>query len=49
MGVDKIEVRDNYEQVLKEIKTDIILMRSDVEQIKNDLVEVKENTKKELL
>ncbi len=49
MGVDKIEVRDNYEQVLKEIKTDIILMRTDLEQIKNDLVEVKENTKKELL
>ena len=48
MGVETIEVRDNYGQVLKEIKKDMVLIRTDLEQIKTDLVEVKDNTKKEI-
>ncbi len=47
MGVEKIIVRDNYGLILKEIKGSVTLIKSDIDKVKADLVEIKNNTKKE--
>ena len=47
MGVDSIEVRDNYETVLNDIKASVALIQTDMDIIKADLTVIKDNTKKE--
>ncbi len=47
MGVEEIIVRDNYAVILKEIKDSVTLIKSDIDKVKADLVEIKNNTKKE--
>ena len=48
MVVKEIKVRDNYSKELKEIKVSMVLIQQDIAKVKVDLIEIKENTKKEL-